>query len=811
MNSNRGLHRIDIDPDWLLRIFTIVPALIILLTGAGAIWMYFFVVSLLPSGQSTIEIPELTADVRVVRDKNGIPGILAQNEQDLGLVLGYVMAQDRLWQMDYLRRASDGRLAEILGPDYVDGDHLARILRVGMKKAEDPDSLNDAEKRWLESFVVGVNRYLASHVGKLPVEFSVLEYRPEPFSLRDVLGIFTAVAWESSAACRVDPVMTLIYGRLGGKRALQLFPSYSVGAPDLIPSDLNGWEPKGMLFARAGDRANMMRAPGFRGGCVWAVDGARTRSGKPMVGCVIYQVLSAPGFWYRARLMAQDFHLSGAFVPGLPVAIVGNNPHTTWACASAPVDDADLYVEILDSDNPSRYWKTDQWKPIRHVNETYRVKGGRSFTRPILLTENGPIVSDPNKERAISLRWTGQQGLGFFSALYSLNRAKNKDAIRDALKSLVAPGLNVAWADEEGNYGIQLAGKIPVRPPESDGILPMPGWTGVQDWRGFVAFEELPSITNPSSEIVCAADNDPGARDISVVSGWYWNDDSKQERIKKLLTQSREHNSVTFQEIQTDALSPIAQKLTPVIIAAIGEETAKRGANSKALEVLRSWDFRMDRGSAGAALFGLIYQAILEELLLKPLGKHLFEEYTRYDPLAWGMVRRIWIEGRKEWLGGVSSDEIIGRSFEKAVHRGKKLNGGDPSKWKWGDVHTTVFYHPLTARSRFLEWLYHVGPLPVSGAGDTVDFAAWSKPYPFHVVEGVSLRQVSDMSSPPEVHGISTMGSSAHFFSRHYKDQTSAWLAGRTFRVPILKADITKQGFDPVLFKSGRTDKVSKQ
>ncbi|MEW6532446.1 MAG: penicillin acylase family protein [Thermodesulfobacteriota bacterium] len=811
MTPNRTSNWMDIDPAWLMRIFTVIPVVVILLAGGGALWLYFFVHSLLPEGESEVIAPELRADVRVMRDINGIPGIIGENEEDLAFVLGYVMAQDRLWQMDYLRRASQGRLAEILGPAYLDDDQLMRMLQPGAQSEETPARLGKSEQAWLHSFVKGVNCFITNHANKLPVEFSLLEYRPEPFTPQDVLRLFLALAWETSPSGKVDPAMTKILGRLGKDRALEFFPRDPSIGPPLVSPDLESWEPSGILFTTPSGRAQMMRVPGLRSGCAWAVGGARTRSGKPMTGYALYQVLSAPGFWYRARLATPEFHLAGAFVPGLPVALVGSNGRLAWGCVSAPADDADLYIERLDSDEPRRFWRVDRWRELRPRQETYRVKGKRPVVRTVLSTETGPLVSDPFKEKALSLRWTGQQGLGLFSAMYALNRAGNGDEARAALKALIAPCMNVLWADENGSFGAQLAGRMPVRPPESDGIVPMPAWTGVQDWRGFIPFEALPSLKNPPGDTVAVADDRPRGNLASMFTGCYWSDDSRLARVTELLAKTPEHYKETFQEIQGDTLSPLASQLTPVMLKAIRESKEQDSTFRAAVEALQSWDFKMNADSSPAAVFGLWYQALTEELFLKPLGKAAFEGYAQYPLLPTAVLKRILAADGNKAAQENSSQQVIRKSFQQALTRGKSLMGDDPKKWKWSDIHTTVFYHPLTARSRFLELLYHVGPLGTPGSGDSIDCAGWSQVHPFHVVEGVSLRQISDMTQPPQLFGSAAMGMSAHFFSKHYKDQTRAWLTARTFREPILVTDVRKQGFNPVLFKRGVPQRLSRE
>jgi penicillin amidase len=801
----------DIDPAWLLRIFTVIPVALIVLAGICALWIYFFVMSLQPDSQSRIDLTGLKSDVRVVRDGKGIPGIIGDNEADVAMVLGYVMAQDRLWQMDFLRRASQGRLAEILGEEYLDSDHLMRTVSAGGRNRGSADRLDEPQRVWIESFVRGINQYMTRHSGKLPVEFSLLEYRPKRFTVEDVLGIFLAPAMASSPAFRIDPVMLRIMGRVGIKRALELFPTDPAASRSLILSDLKGWRPTGLLFNAAAAAPGSARAPGFRGGCLWTLGPNKTRSGNPMTGCMVYQALSAPGFWYRARLVAGDFHLAGAFVPGVPVALAGCNRDTAWGVISTPADDADLFVERLDSDSPKYYWRVDRARPLREITETYRIKGGRSTQRTIRLTETGPLVSDVTDGKALSLRWTARDGLGVVPAFYALNRARRGDEILTALQSLIAPVLYVVWADSEGGRGIRMAGRVPVRSSASDGIVPMPAWTTVHDWKGFIPFAELPSAAASERGPLVVSDERPGGPDYPYFVSCYWNDDARRARVTELLTHGGEQSPRTCAEIFSDTLSPLARDLVPVLLKAAAEWKSLDPAQEKAIEILRSWDFRMKMDSPGAAIFALTYQSLVDELFRKDLGEDCFSGFSLENQLTARTVKRIFLKGRTAWLGKTPPARVLLGSLRQAIDQGEAMMGKDLSEWKWGEIHRTVFRHPLTARSRFLELLYHVGPVALPGAGDTIDLAGWFPGRPFLVRDGVSLRQISDMTHPPELVGITPMGASAHFFSSHYKDQMNAWAQGRYFRDPIMKADIGRTGMSSVLFRPATRGRVSRR
>ncbi len=443
------------------------------------------------------------------------------------------------------------------------------------------------------------------------------------------------------------------------------------------------------------------------------------------------------------------------------------------------------------------------------IQETYRIKSGSAVSRTISLTETGPIMSEAHKDSALSLKWTGRDGTGLFPALYALNRAQAGKEVEAAARFVITPCMNIAWADGDGNCGIQWAGSVPVRASGSDGKIPMPAWTGVHDWGGFFSFGDLPSVMNPRDGFSVAANGRPGGNNHPVLMGCYWDSEGRSSRIKELLVGVGEHSKDSFQSLHTDTVSPLAKEMSPIILNAIAAKGLSNQTDSEAARIVSSWDFQMNRESAAAAIFGLFYQALVEELLSSQLGEELYEGFTAHSALPARLVREIFVNKNHAWIGKSDPDELLCRSFHKGVSLGKSLMAADPKKWQWGEIHKTEFRHPLAARSRFLEALYDVGPISLAGSRDTINFAGWSQTHAFKIQDGVSLRQIADMTQPPELSCVSPMGSSAHFFSTHYKDQTSAWLTGRASREPVQTAEIRKSGFNPVVFKSKPTGAIS--
>lgn len=797
-----GPGRMELDPQWLSRIFTIIPVALILLAGASALWTYFFILSLLPDIRAEISMPSLSNDVRVVRDRHGVPGLIGDNELDLFHALGYVMAEDRLWQMDFLRRAATGRLSEIFGPEYLEQDHFIRSVLWLNKKELAREKGDKEQSKCVSMFVKGVNSYISSHYSKLPVEFSLLEYKPAPFTENDVIAITRALAWASSPSALVDPVMTRIVSKLGKKDALKLLPSDPAAGAPLIMDVFDGWRPEGYFFDRFHGNDVLAALSGLKGGSAWAVGGEKSGVGRTIICWNIQQILSAPRFWYRARLSTGDFSLAGAFIPGAPVAIAGANKNICWGAITAPIDDADLFLESVDTVGTPKRWFVDGWAPIKERVENYKPKGGSTLTRPVYYTSTGPIVSSLENNLAISLKWTGMEGANLLKTFYRLNRAANGNECLEAAKELTAPCMSLVWADNEHNFGAVTCGKAPLRPAQSDGIIPMPAWTGAHDWMGTITAPELPAKINPGKGALAVAQGRPGGRDYPVFLGCYWDVADLGPRIEQMLFNEPDHSETTFKKIQTDCFSPTAQALKPTLVKALKGAEGLNETEKKALKIFESWDCKMAGQSSAAAVYGLIYESLVRELFFHRLGEDLFNAFTLHKPTVRRAVLSALGETGSGWIDSKDRGPVLRNSFKRAIEMGASRMGSDPEDWQWANLSSTVFKHPLTSHSRLWELVYNVGPIKMEGSDDTINYSAWSFSQPFKVTAAVTLRQTAQMISPPDLMAISPMGVSGHFFSGHYKDQMENWLSGQLFRDPIQKSEIRKNGFDTALFKA---------
>lgn len=800
MNLDIPHPKIGLDDFQLERLFTIIPALIVILGGVGVLCLYFSVKSLLPESETEVDIPELRAKVSVTRDVNGVPTIMAESEEDAALVLGYVMAQDRLWQMDYLRRAGEGRLADILGKAYLPRDEVVRLVRRSPGLAEELSHLDPEESLWLDKFVQGINRFIENHKKKYPLEFSFLDYKPQPFSRRDINSIICAVAWDSSVAVRQDPLLNKIAGKFGMPVINELLPLNSVGPKPIIPSELAGWEPKGLLF----DNSETIRRQGvnigFHGGCSWGIRPERSSAGVAVLCNVVYQNLSAPPFWYRSRLSAGDFLLAGAFIPGVPVALSGANRRFSWASVHVPIDDADLYLEQVNCDDECRYYRPDGWRRCEKIEENFTVSGGARQPITLLRTDTGPIVSNVEKGRAMALRWTGLAGTGLFQCMYHVNRAADSSDLRKAASSQIAPLFEIVWADSAGNIGSQIAGKIPVRPSSSDGVIALPAWTGVHGWHGFVPSQDLPSVTNPPEGYVAGGEGTFAEHFYPFVSTFFEDIARRQDRVSELLKVNAQQNRENLGGIALDSYSSWAALIVPRIATELEKGSEYSPLETKALEVLKTWNFIMDKDSAGAAVFNLWYDSFLKSLLREMVGDELYQELSGHPQLMAVAAQKKLVRAESSESKDSGVNQLVTKSFHTAISNGRKILGDEPEKWRWGRLHTVEFQHPLAARSGLFGVLFDVGPLPVSGSWDTVKASNWSPTNFFRETSGCSLTQIVEMSPKPVLLSSVPLGNSSHFFSSSYRNQVTIWQKGRLSSCPVMPEEHSLNGYHAIVF-----------
>ncbi|HEX9491054.1 MAG TPA: penicillin acylase family protein [Stellaceae bacterium] len=751
-----------------LRLLLLLP--VIALLGA-----FLWLRSSLPQEEGRLVLPGLGAEARISRDEHGIPTIAAASDRDAAFALGFVHAQDRLFQMDTMRRYGAGRLSEWFGPTTLRADRFTRTLGL-YRAAERQYALLTPELRAaLDAYAAGVNAYLAHHQGLLPPEYQLLRATPEPWRPADTLVWGKLMDLQLAANFRSELLHARLAQHLSPEELAILYPPYPHDAPVALSGASEGL-PLDAIYASL----PALVGPTFASNN-WVVDGQHTVSGKPLLANDPHLGFSAPSVWYLARLETPGARLDGVTAPGGPFVVIGHNAKIAWGFTTTSGDVEDIFVERVDPDDPARYLTPEGAQPFVTRQEEIRVHGADPVAITVRATRHGPVISDlgggytqpaaAGTVLALQATWLMDDDRSP-NALWGMNRAGNWQEFRDALKDFVAPQQNMVYADVDGHIGFIAPARVPIR-ARGDGWMPAPGWSGEYEWTGFIPFDDLPQALDPPSGRVVSANNKivPDSYPYFLSRGWDL--PNRAQRINELLDAAPRQSPEASAAIQADTLSPMARDLLPLMLAA--RPASKQAA--EALERLKSWDRRMDRDQTAPLLFAAWLRAFNRTVLADKLGS-AFDDY-------WGMhpdVVRLILTKHPEWCeepaeGVASCAPQLSVALEQALVELRQRYGDDMNGWQWGRAHAAQFVNELWARVPLIGGLIALG-IPADGGYDTVNRGATpvaSPDDPYADTHGSTLRMIVDLSDIAASRFMIAPGESGNPFSSHYGDLVQSW------------------------------------
>jgi penicillin amidase len=723
-----------------------------------------------------LAVAGLSRPVTVLRDPWGIPHIYAETQDDLFFAQGFVAAQDRLFQMELWRRAAEGRLAEVLGPQHVERDRIARLLRYrGDLDAEYASYAPDA-RSIVESFVRGVNAYIEAVRDRPPVEFELAGFRPEPWTPEVCLSRVASLGVTGYAGLEV--ARALLIRDLGMETALDLVPP-EPAAPLQVPEglDLAMVDPKVLAgFLAAGAPVSFETRDGSNN---WVVDGSLSATGKPLLANDPHRAIGVPSLRWMVHLVGPGWNVIGAGEPALPGVAAGHNDRVGFGFTIVGIDQQDLYLEELNPENPkevrSRSLSQDGWAPVRIERETIRVKGADPVQVDLKFTGHGPVIfEDPARHRAWALRWVGSEpGTAGYLGSLSLNRARSWPEFLKALERWKVPSENLLYADVDGNIGWKVAGLTPMR-KGWHGLLPVPG-DGRYEWQGFLPAAELPQDFNPGRHFLATANHNILPSGYRHELGYDWASLFRFDRIVETLSQpGRRFTVEDFQRLQHDEASRLARALVDLLVKVKEADPELRPW----IDRLARWDRVVSKDSGEAALY---------EIWLSKLPETAFR--GRVPAAAWPMVSRalstetvlrLMQKPSERWFGkdpAAGRDAALLASLREAVAETRKRLGDDPAAWRWGALHRTAFRHPLAVR----DGMFELPSYEVGGDGDTVRVTLGPD---FNVNFGASFREILDVQDWDRSRATSVPGQSGQALSPHYADLLPLWAEGKYF--PLL-------------------------
>jgi len=792
----------------LKKILIVLAVSIAVVIAVSAIALRHVTRRALPDYNQTVQSPFLQEEVTVYRDSLAIPYIFAKNESDLYFAVGYVMAQDRLWQMDLLRRVTMGRLSEIFGEDMVENDHLLRALRIPEKSTMVLADIEPAVMKALEAFSKGVNHYIENHQNKLPVEFTVLGYKPEPWQPMHSVNLIGYMAWDLSGAWQIEATMHKLRQHLEEEKFQQLLPNMAHHPTWVYPAPK--FETPGGITSLL-NPAGRLRELGlevFSASNSWAVSGARSQTGLPILANDMHLGFGAPGIWYQMKQEVEGgMKVAGVVLPGQPFVIVGHNAYFAWGMTNVYVDDADFFLETLDPQNPGRYVYNDQWLDMDIRQEKIAVKGGDTLVRELRFTHRGPIISEFRniENQAVSMQWTGNLPSNEVRTMYLLNHGRNWEDFRHALRTMTSISQNVIYADVYGNIGLQTAAGVPMR-KDGNGLFIYPGHTSQYNWTGLVPFEELPYTFNPPEGIISTANNRTTGEEYPHHIGYQFAMPFRIDRIREMLSRQELHNYESFKVMLGDFYSKLAERYLPALLAA-GEHHQPGVAGQQALKTLQDWDLFYTSNSSEAPIFEKFYLQFVKNLLHDEMGETLYQEFLGDRSAVNNIVEHVWNNPQSSWVDNVLTqetetfDQLLIKSLEESVAWLTDTLGPDMATWQWGSIHRLSINHPM-GQVQMLDRLLGLnrGPYSIGGSYHTVNPLGYSYRRPFDAVHGASQRHIHQPGNWNQNFVITPTGTSGIPASPYYLNQTQLFIENHYHTKPWMRPDVeTKARYTTLL------------
>ena len=768
-----------------------VLAVLILALAAGA---GGYLYSKHPSRQGQVELAGLQGSVTVRYDERGIPHIRAENETDLYRALGYVHAQDRLFQMEAMRRLARGELAEVLGPKLLDTDKLFRSLRIRERAASYVATLDRESPAWkaLQAYLDGINHYQDSHAS--PIEFDVLGIPKRPFTAEDTISVAGYMAYSFAAAFRTEPVLTYVRDQLGSDY-LKVFDldwqpkgvlasHKNPPAPALSARDWQGLGALAQLSRQALEEAGL---PQFEGSNAWAIAGSRTKSGKPLLAGDPHIRFSVPAVWYEAQLSAPGFELYGHHQALVPFAFLGHNLDFGWSLTMFQNDDLDLIAEKVNPDNPNQVRYHDQWVDLISSEQQIAVKGQAPVTLVLRQSPHGPIVNDALGANAgqtpIAMWWAFLETPNpILEGFYQLNRADTLAKARNAASKVQAPGLNIVWANARGDIGWWAAALLPKRPLGATPGFILDGSSVQADKDGFYPFSTNPQEENPARGYIVSANFQPVSPSGMEIPGYYNLSDRGQQLDRQLSDKTVKWDIDASQKLQLGTTTAYGPRLLAPLLPEL-RSLVSDPQELKLVEQLAQWPGDYPLQSTSATLFNQLLFELTNAVFHEKLGDSLFDTLltTRVIDAA---LPRLTADANSPWWDNrltpqrETRADTLKLAWRASIDHLKRTLGDDPVQWRWGDAHTLTHGHPLGTQKP-LERVLNVGPFAAPGAHEVPNNQT-SKigPAPWPVTYGPSTRRIIDFADAAHSLTINPVGQSGVPFDKHYQDQAEAYIEG---------------------------------
>ncbi|MCW8850936.1 MAG: penicillin acylase family protein [Melioribacteraceae bacterium] len=768
--------------------------------------------SSLPMYNGNISAEHINSEVEVYRDSNGVAYINGKNELDSYFALGFVHAQERLFQMDISRRAGEGRLSEILGSKTIFFDKMFKTLGLMQLVTANFKKYDERTQNILIAYSNGVNEFIKNSPEKYTIEFDIIGYNPYQWKPEHSLLIAKLMAWELNISWWSDIAFTHLIQKLGEEKVIEIMPNFDENGPTIIPENIKRYKQVSTELIQI-DRQfrRLIGAVGTHiGSNNWVVNGSRSSTAKPIIANDPHLSFTVPGKWYVVSIKSPNNEMDGFTIPGIPGIVIGKNKNISWVLTNVMADDSDFYIEKLDS-TKENYFFNNEWIPLNVYTDTVKVKDSSDVIFQIRKNHRGPIISeihtynklfphDLQNTADVSMRWSALEFSEELSAFYKINHSKNRDEFRDGLRLFHSPGQNFVYSDNEGNIGYTAGVKLPKRRNNSPSFV-YDGTTSENDWEGYISFEDNPQLLNPSNGYIASANNKTIKNYPYHISN-LWEPKSRITRITELLDSREFHSVEDFKIYQNDFYSHFAKNLIPFIIDAFAGYQVNDPNTKTAINLLKQWDFNLDSKSQNPTIYAVFFQYLLKNIFEDEMGAELLKEYIFLANVPYRVVPKMLAENKSAWFDDIKTediedrDQIIRKSFIDAIEYLELELGEEVQNWQWGKIHKVTFNHFFHGSSNLLDHILDIGAYSIGGDGTTIFNSEYSLSTPYQNNLGPSMRYIYDFSNPESFEFILPTGQSGHFFSEYYSNMTQLWLEGKYLTVNTNLDSIKKYSKD---------------
>ncbi len=774
-----------------------------------ALSLYIYLQTTKPQYEGEIGLKNISKETTVYFDDYGVPHIYANSQKDAMTALGYVHAQDRLWQMELMRRIAPGRLSELFGSKALANDKF--FVGIGIdensEKAIAQLDKNSETYKLAMAYVDGINQYIEN--GKTPVEFRLVGVKKEKYTLKDVYNIFGFMSFSFAMAQKTDPLLTDIRDQYGMNYLKDFGIDGSLGTVQLknYKGKSNDYAEISKSVASLLDNSPI---PPFIGSNSWVIGAPKTKNGKVIFANDPHIGFSQPCTWYEAHIVTPDYEIYGYYLAGTPFPLLGHNRNYAYGLTMFENDDLDLFKEEENPNNSNQYKTINGYKNYTIRQKTIKVKDSSSVTLNIKESIHGPIMNglltNLKSKKPVAMSWIyTQQKNQILEAVHSLSHSKNVTDFYNGVSLIAAPGLNIMYGDAQNNIAWITSGKLYKLDKSVNGNFIMNGANGIDDKKEFQPFSKNPSAINPSWNYVYSSNNQPEAIDGYLYPGYYLPKD-RAKRIDGLLQPKNNWTSSDVQEMINDNTSSTASDLMANWTSVLNKNASAN--EQKALQILQSWKGTNDLKDVAPTIFNKWIYFYLQDTFKDELGEDNFNTFLGTHVMKQTISAQSQ-NATSPWWDNIATKnhketraEILNKSFQEAISSLEKQLGNNPNDWTWNKIHTLEHQHPI-GKIKALRGFFNVGPFEVPGSNEVINnlLFTYSDTPKSDVKGGPSTRRIIDFSDVENSVSILPTGQSGNPMSKHYSDQAEMYVKGEFRKMKMNKAEIintsTKLIFQP--------------